>query len=485
MYLGIDLGTSGVKVILMSAWGEIIASTTSPLVVSRPQPLWSEQAPEDWWTALEKCITTLSAQTSLQAVEAIGVAGQMHGATLLDKHNEIIRPTILWNDGRSADQCQEIEAAIPNAREITGNIVMPGFTAPKVLWLKQHEPEQFARINKVLLPKDYLNFRLTGTFSSDMSDAAGTSWLDVGKRDWSDAMLGSCGLTREHMPTLYEGTDIIGKLSAELASRWGMAEVPVVAGAGDNAAGAIGVGIVKPGQAMLSLGTSGVYFAVADGYFSNPQSAVHSFCHALENSWHLMSVILSAASCLQWYADNIVKQDVAVLLAELHDVEFDKANNCYFLPYLSGERTPHNNPNVQGTFFGLTHATDRPAMTHAVLEGVCFAFADGVDVLHQSGVIPKDITLIGGGSRSGYWRQMLADVLNLPLAFRRGGEVGPALGAARLAQLGTDSTLSMAEVCPVPPLEQAHSPDAVAHECYQQRLITYRRLYQQLAPLFR
>jgi xylulokinase len=484
MFLGIDLGTSGIKVVVMNSAGEIVSSSTSPLTVSRPQPLWSEQNPADWWQALENCMTELAQSTDLKAVQAIGLSGQMHGATLLDNNNQVIRPAILWNDGRCEAQCKEIEAAVDKAREICGNIVMPGFTAPKLLWVKQYEPENFSRVCKVLLPKDYLRFKLSGDFASDMSDSAGTAWLDVGKRDWNDDLLASCGLTRSQMPALYEGSDITGHLDAKLAGKWGMNPVPIVAGAGDNAAGAIGVGIVNAGQAMLSLGTSGVYFAVGDGYFSNPESAVHSFCHALPKSWHLMSVILSAASCLQWYADSIAKADVAELLAELDSAEIDVANNCIFLPYLSGERTPHNNPNAQGAFVGITHSTDRAAMTHAVLEGVSFAFADGAKSLHGAGLEPTDITLIGGGSRSPYWRQMLADVLNQKLSFRRGGEVGPALGAARLAQLGIQADKSLAEICPVPPLEQEHLPNNEKHLIYNERLQKYRKLYESLKDSF-
>ena len=360
---------------------------------------------------------------------------------------------------------------------------MPGFTAPKLLWVKQNEPKVFSRIHKVLLPKDYLRFKLTGDFASDMSDSAGTAWLDVKQRCWNESLLASCGLTTEQMPELYEGSEVTGHLSASLAERWGMSQVPVVAGGGDNAAGAVGVGIVKPGQAMLSLGTSGVYFVVGDGYFSNPDSAVHSFCHALPGTWHLMSVILSAASCLQWYADNIAHAEIGTLLDELENSPVNLSNNCYFLPYLSGERTPHNNPHASGMFFGMTHSTTRAQMTHAVLEGVSFAFADGMDALHGSGLAAEEINVIGGGSRSAYWRQLLADVLNRPLACRSGGDVGPALGAARLAILAVNDSLSVDEVCPQPVLEQRHVPNAEKREQYRQRLIKFRDLYKATAPL--
>lgn len=484
MFLGIDLGTSGIKVVIIDSNGEITSSVSAGLEVSRPQPLWSEQDPESWWQALDTCMQTLGSKLELSCIRGIGLSGQMHGATLLDENGQVIRPAILWNDGRSAQQCKEIEAAVSNARSISGNIVMPGFTAPKLLWVKQNEEQNFSRIDKVLLPKDYLRFRLTGEYASDMSDSAGTAWFDVAKRDWNEALLAATGLSIAHMPELFEGNEITGNLSADLAETWGMKQVPVVAGGGDNAAGAVGVGIVKPGQAMLSLGTSGVYFAVADGYFADPESAVHSFCHALPKTWHLMSVVLSAASCLQWYAEVIAKAEVGVLLEELFDEQVDLQQGCYFLPYLSGERTPHNNPNAKGAFIGLTHSTTRAAMTHAVLEGVSFAFADGADVLHRTGVNPTDITLIGGGSRSVYWRQMLADVLNRPLACRSGGDVGPALGAARLALLAVEPDATLEQVCKQPKLEQIHEPDIVRHEIYKARLEKFRRLYHHLKEVF-
>ena len=484
MFLGIDLGTSGIKLVTIDTAGNIEHSVQHGLSVSRPQPLWSEQEPQQWWDALESCMAQLAEKADLSAIEGIGLSGQMHGATLVDQQGDVIRPAILWNDGRSAAQCEQLERAVPQVRELSGNLVMPGFTAPKVLWVKQNEPDNFARIHKALLPKDYLRFRLSGDFASDMSDAAGTSWLDVAKRDWNDELLFATGLSRKHMPELFEGNQVTGKLTPELARKWGMKEVPLVAGGGDNAAGAVGVGIVKPGQAMLSLGTSGVYFVVADGYFSNPESAVHSFCHALPETWHLMSVILSAASCLQWYAENIAKCEVGELLEELESAQIDIEQNCLFLPYLSGERTPHNNPEAKGAFFGLTHSTSRAAMTHAVLEGVAFAFADGLDVLHESGVGADEITLIGGGSRSPYWRQLLADVLNRTLISRHGGDVGPALGAARLALLGVDQNADIEGVCRQPELSQTHTPEEDKIRLYQTRRQTFKALYQQIKDFF-
>lgn len=482
MYIGIDLGTSGVKVILLAEQGQPLASHSEPLPISRPHPLWSEQSPQDWWHATDRAMLALARQHDLRQVKAIGLTGQMHGATLLDKRQRVLRPAILWNDGRSFAQCQALEQAVPNSRELTGNLMMPGFTAPKLLWLKEHEPQIFHQIDNVLLPKDYLRWCISGEFASDMSDAAGTMWLNVAQRDWSDDMLGACGLTREQMPALFEGSQITGQLHTELANRWGMSPVPVAAGGGDNAAGAIGVGLYQAGQAMLSLGTSGVYFAVSDGFLSNPASAVHSFCHALPHTWHLMSVMLSAASCLDWACKLTNVESVAALVRNVEQATPAEAP-LWFLPYLSGERTPHNNPNAKGAFWGFTHQHGSSDLARAVLEGVGFALADGMDVLHASGLQPSSITLIGGGARSPFWRQMLADISGQRLEYRTGGDVGPALGAARLAQIALHPDQPLAELLPELPLEQLHEPDAERNQYYAQRRDTFRELYRHLLPL--
>ena len=482
MYIGIDLGTSGVKAILLNEQGDVVASHTEKLTVSRPHPLWSEQDPEQWWLATDRAVKTLGQQHSLSEVKALGLAGQMHGATLLDKQQKVLRPAILWNDGRCAEECAMLENQVPQSRVITGNLMMPGFTAPKLLWVQRHEPDIFSQVDKVLLPKDYLRLRMTGEFASDMSDAAGTMWLDVAKRDWSDVMLAACQLTRAHMPALYEGSAITGTLLAGVAQSWGMSEVAVVAGGGDNAAGAVGVGMMNAGQAMLSLGTSGVYFAVSDGFLSKPESAVHSFCHALPERWHLMSVMLSAASCLDWAAKLTGLASVPALIAAAQEAD-EHAEPVWFLPYLSGERTPHNNPQAKGVFFGLTHQHGPAELARAVLEGVGFALADGMDVVHACGVTPASITLIGGGARSEYWRQMLSDISGLQLDYRTGGDVGPALGAARLAQIAMNPQQPLTDLLPQLVLEQAHYPDAEQHAWYQQRRETFRRIYQQLLPL--
>ncbi|GAB3246330.1 xylulokinase [Chitinimonas naiadis] len=488
MYIGIDLGTSGLKAILLDRTGQVVASATAPLTVSRPHALWSEQDPADWWQACDVAMENLIRQARTSgldpaAIEAIGLTGQMHGATVLDAAGLVLRPAILWNDGRAHAECAELEARVPAARQITGNLMMPGFTAPKLLWLARHEPDVFRRIAKVLLPKDYLRYRLSGDYASDMSDAAGTLWLDVARRDWSDALLDATGLSRSQMPRLYEGTAITGSLLPELAQRWGLGTIPLVAGASDNAAGAIGVGIVNAGQAMLSLGTSGVYFAAADGYRSNPAGAVHSFCHALPETWHLMSVMLSAATCLDFTAGLTGYPDVAALLADAEQAVVSDSTP-FFLPYLSGERTPHNNPKASGGFFGLTATTGRAELARATLEGVGLGLLDGMDALEASGLTPQTITVIGGGSRSAYWVQMLADISGRTLIRRTGGEVGPALGAARLARLAMGGG-TITEVCPVPEALAVHTPDAARHTYYQtRRRPVFQALYRQLQPLY-
>tara|TARA_B100001063_G_scaffold35417_1_gene28978 strand:+ start:2818 stop:4275 length:1458 start_codon:yes stop_codon:yes gene_type:complete len=485
MYIGIDLGTSGVKTILTDESGKVVDSASSSLTVAIPQPLWSEQNPEDWWTATCATLDELKQRNDLSVVKALGLAGQMHGATLLDKAGRVLRPAILWNDGRSEEQCRTLESTVTKARVITGNLVMPGFTAPKLLWIKENEPDIFKQVDKVLLPKDYLRYKLTGEFASDMSDSAGTSWLNTGERSWSKSMLMACGLSEKHMPTLYEGNEITGYLTAKTAKRWGMKAVPVVAGAGDNAAGAVGCGIVDAGQAMLSLGTSGVYFAVTNDYRSDPESAVHSFCHAVGHRWHLMSVMLSAASCLDWFAKNSGYSSVAGLFDDVvNNTRPDDPNTPFFLPYLTGERTPHNNPNAKAGFFGLTASTTRAHMAQAVVQGVSMALADGIDAVHGCGTQVDGISLIGGGVKSTYWRQLLADVSGIAMNYRKGGDVGPALGAARLAQLGVSPQTPVSDICPVPELVASYEPDSALKNYYDQRRQQFRELYFSLHSQF-
>jgi len=454
MYIGLDLGTSGLKGILVDETQAILAEAIAPLDVSRPQDGWSEQAPADWIAAAEAVFDGLAAGHDLGGVVAIGLSGQMHGATLLDASDQVLRPCILWNDTRSHAEAAEMDAN-PVWRRVTGNIVFPGFTAPKLVWVQRHEPAVFAQVAKVLLPKDYLRLWLTGDHVAEMSDAAGTSWLETGKRDWSDELLGLTGLSRDHMPRLVEGSDPSGHLRGNLASRWGLRnDVIIAGGGGDNAASAIGAGVVKAGQAFVSLGTSGVLFAANDGYQPDADTAVHTFCHALPDTWHQMGVILAATDALNWYS-GLVGQDAATLTAALGPLQ--APGKTRFLPYLGGERTPLNDAAIRGAFIGLEHATDRAAATRAVLEGVTFAIRDCRDALAATGTQITSLLALGGGSRSDYWLQAIATALDTHVDLPVAGDFGGAFGAARLAMMA--ATGGGAELAPPPKIDHSIEPD--------------------------
>lgn len=482
MFLGIDIGTSAVKCVAVNDAGKTVEQTSAALAVSRPAPLHSEQNPADWWAATNKAVADISPKIRA-ATKAIGLSGQMHGATLIGDDGSAIRPAILWNDGRSLNECKALEAALPSLGEITGNRAMPGFTAPKLLWLKKHEPEHFDAIAKVLLPKDYVRLRMTGDFASDLSDSAGTLWLNTGKRIWSDEVLDACALSQDQMPSLFEGNAFTGELRRELAEAWGMNVVPVAAGGGDNAAGAVGSGTVRPGDAFLSLGTSGVTFLADDQYRPNPKGGVHTFCHALPGRWHQMSVMLSAASAVDWVASAAGFRDPAAFYDAV-----EKANTVcaaeLFLPYLTGERTPHNDPMAQGVFFGLTQNTKSVALGQAALEGVAFGLADGIDALLDTGASIETLTVIGGGAQSKYWGKVLASVFNQPLIYREGAEVGPAYGAARLARMAFTRE-SVEDVCTPPPIRDIIEPSEKLRDHYAKRRPLFQELYKKLAPLFR
>lgn len=478
MYLGLDIGTSGVKAVLVGADDRLVAQTDAPLTVSRPEPLWSEQDPADWWAACCAAVAKLRdrAGDGWSRVESIGLSGQMHGAVILGADDRPLRPAILWNDGRSASACVELERRWPALAAVTGNRAMPGFTAPKLVWLAEHEPSNFAACRRVLLPKDYIRLLMTGDAASDMSDSAGTLWLDVGHRCWSDEALDATRLTHAHMPTLYEGSQATGRLRVDVAAEWGLPGRPVVAaGAGDNAAGAIGLGVIESGAAFASLGTSGVTFVASDRYAPNPAGGVHTFCHALPGRWHQMAVHLSAASCLAWIA-RILGSSEQELLDELNDGPA-ASRGLFFLPYLAGERTPHNDPTAVAQFHGLTAAMGRSDLVQAVLEGVAFAFRDGLDAIRATGTEVDRLSLIGGGARSRYWAQVMADVLELSLDLRAGAEVGPASGAARLARLAV--TGEAAEiVCRQPVLIETLTPRPARVEVYHRAQSQFRTLYR-------
>lgn len=453
MFIGLDLGTSGLKGVLIGQDQKVLAEATAPLTVSRPHEGWSEQAPSDWISAAEAVLDQL-AQKGLGQVQGIGLSGHMHGATLLDAADEVLRPCILWNDTRSHAEAAELDAD-PRFRKLTGNIVFPGFTAPKLVWVRKHEPAIWDRVAKVLLPKDYLRLWLTGEHVGEMSDAAGTSWLDTGKRDWSDQLLAETGLSRAQMPKLVEGSQVSGRLREELASRWGLPKGVVVAGGGgDNAASGVGVGVVRAGEAFVSLGTSGVLFAANDGYQPDPATAVHTFCHALPDTWHQMGVILAATDALNWYA-RLVGTDAAQLTGELGTLQ--APGKTLFLPYLGGERTPLNSATVRGAFTGLEHATDRQAATRAVLEGVTYAIRDSRDALAATGTKLEHLLAVGGGSRSDYWLKLIATALDCPVQLPVAGDFGGAFGAARLALMA--ATGAGAEIATLPPIARSIDPD--------------------------
>lgn len=482
MYLGLDLGTSGLKGVVIDDKGQVLAQESVSLSVSSPQATWSEQDPLSWWQACVDVIGQLQSRLDLSKLKAIGLSGQMHGATLLDRQGDILRPCILWNDGRSQAQCQALMAEFPDLIKRSGNLAMPGFTAPKIRWVQENEPAIFEKLAFVLLPKDYLAYRLTGEMSSDCSDAAGTLWLSPETRQWDDALLAATGLTQANMPTVYEGCDLVGVLSEDVAQQLKLPQLPVVAGAGDNAAGAVGMGVTNPGQGFISLGTSGVYFTVSESHKANPENTVHAFCHALPNRWHQMGVTLSAANSLSWYA-KLVGKTVPELLDGLEDSGL-KRTSVLFLPYLSGERTPHNDPLANGQFVGLTNTTNVDSMTLAVLEGVAFSLLDCQNALDSAGSVADELSLIGGGARNAMWRQIIANVLDKRLTYRDGGDVGPGLGAARLALLGEqqsqgkDIELLITEYCTLPGVLAEHKPDASVRAYYQEKYALYQALYQ-------
>jgi xylulokinase len=478
MFLGLDLGTSGVKGVLMDGDQTLRDEAQAPLDVRRPHPGWSEQSPADWLSATSAVLDTLAGRQDMGQVRGIGLSGQMHGATLLDASDNVLRDCILWNDTRAADEAAVLDAN-PQFHAVSGNVVFPGFTAPKLMWLRRHEPQVFDAIARVLLPKDYLRLWLTGEAVSEMSDAAGTSWLDVAARDWSDALLAASGMTRAQMPALVEGSAVSGTIRREIADRWGLSpDVVVAGGGGDNAASGIGVGVVRAGQAFVSLGTSGVLFAATDSYSPDPASSVHTFCHALPDTWHQMGVILSATDSLNWYA-GLVGQPVEKLTRGLGLLQ--APGRGLFLPYLGGERTPHNDAHVRGALIGIAHDLDAVAGARAVIEGVTFAIRDCYDALVATGTRIDNLIAVGGGSRSDYWLTAIATSLSLPVQVPQAGDFGGAFGAARLALMAV--TGAGAEIATPPPIARTISPSPGLTAAFADAQDRYRRSYHALKDL--
>ncbi|WP_257168832.1 xylulokinase [Bradyrhizobium sp. SRS-191] len=478
MYLGIDLGTSAVKTILVDDAQRVIASRSRALRIDVPRPGWAEQDPAAWIAAIFATLDALKADHArdLAEVAGIGLSGQMHGPVLLDAAMKPLRPCILWNDGRSAAECAVLEQRWPALRQVTGNKAMPGFTAPKLVWIADHEPRIFSATRLVLQPKAYVRLVLSGEAIEDVSDASGSLWLDVVKRDWSDEGLAATGLTRAQMPRLVEGCAPAGRLRADLAERWGMTRHPIIAGgAGDNPAGAIGIGAIRPGATFITLGTSGAVITPVASVTPNPERVVHTFCHAIPALWLQAGAMLSAASCLAWIA-RLLGASEAELLAPL-GASPAAPSPISFLPYLAGERTPHDDPDVRGLLDGLSHATDRNTIVQAVLEGVAFALADCRDALTDTGLVMAEADAIGGGSRSDLWLAILANVLTIPIHRLAEGETGAAFGAARLARLAVTGE-AIADVCTPPARVRTFMPAPALAADYAERLPRWRRLYR-------
>ncbi|MDL1902443.1 xylulokinase [Anaerolineae bacterium CFX9] len=436
--LGLDISTTGAKALLIESGGAVIGSHTTPQPISAPKPLWSEQNPHDWWDGIVESIRAVLEKTGTQGdqIAAIGLTGQMHGLVMLDAGGSVLRPAILWNDQRTGEQCDEITRRIGFERLITltGNRALTGFTAPKILWVRQHEPDVYARTAHILLPKDFLRLRLTGDYAMDMSDASGTSLLDVANRRWSQEVVSALEIPMAWLPDLVEGSEVTGTVSAEAAALTGLrAGTPVVGGGGDQAAGAVGMGAVEPGMISVSLGTSGVVFAPLASYAYEPQGRLHAFCHAVPNMWHFMGVMLSAAGSLQWYRDTLAPGiSFDDLVSEAAAIP-PGAEGLLFLPYLTGERTPHPDPLARGAFVGLTTRHQRAHMTRAVLEGVAFGLKDSFTLMADVGISgDMQVRASGGGAKSPLWRQIMADVFNVPLVTTNSTE-GAAFGAALLA----------------------------------------------------
>ena len=482
MFIGIDLGTSSVKTILIDHNQKILTTAHSSLTVLSPQDGYNEQDPAEWIKATQSCLEELSNNypTEFISTISIGISGHMHGATLLDKEGKVIRPCILWNDTRSHEECLEFEDQEFDVRAISGNITMPGFTAPKINWVKKNEPENFKKIDKVLLPKDYLRFYLTGEFFSEMSDASGTLWMDIKERKWSENLLAASFLTKENMPVLVEGNEEAGILKNSLKDKFKFSNnVIVVGGAGDNAASAIGLGVVEENQSFISLGTSGVFFTPTSSFLSNTNDAVHSFCHCLPNKWHLMSVMLSASNCLDWVCSITGNSiDQALKNAENFSLSLNNISTApYFLPYMSGERTPHNDPHVRGSFHYLKTTTNQAALQYAVLEGISFGILDGVNSIKSVNKNFNDIFMVGGGSRSSFWLRLLSSILNRKLSVCEQSEFGAALGVARLAMFVDKDISQKNNIIKEINIKESFQSDNDKIDILQKRYIVWKNIY--------
>lgn len=485
-YIGIDLGTSGTKFLLVAANGEILAENTQSYEVCYPHSGWSEQSPELWYKAALTGLKELLQGQDKSAVKGISFGGQMHGLVVLDKDDNVIRPCILWNDGRTEQQTKYLNEVIGKEKlsEYTGNIAFAGFTAPKILWIKENEPENFAKIAKIMLPKDYLANKLSGSFCTDYSDASGMLLLDVKNRRWSQKMCDVCGISEQMLPKLYESYEVVGTLKKEIAEELGLSEgVKIIAGAGDNAAAAVGTGVVGEGGCNISLGTSGTLFVSGEKYAEDKVNALHSFCHA-DGGWHLMGCILSAASCNAWWSDKILETNNYAKEQEGLE-EYLGKNDVYFLPYLMGERSPHNDVNARGAFIGMRPDTTRKQMTLAVLEGVTFALRDCLEAAKKNGIEVKKTKLCGGGAKSPLWRKIVANVMNMPVEIPQ-TEQGPSYGGAMLAMVGCGEYKTVKEsVEKIVKVKETVYPDQKIAELYEKRYVVFKKLYPSLKEAFK
>lgn len=486
LYIGIDLGTSACKFLLVDDEGRILGEASEAYPVEYPRPGWSQQDPADWWRAVKRGIPRLLAGHDASQVAGIGCGGQMHGLVALDDNDEVIRPAILWNDGRTAEQVRYLNEEVGTARllELTGNIAFAGFTAPKLLWMRQEEPKLFARITHVMLPKDYVSHLLTGAYATDPSDASGTLLFDPAARDWSDGMLELCGLARAQMPQVRESYEAIGTVRDDVADELGLPRgVVVAAGAGDNAAAAVGCGVVGEGSMNISLGTSGTVFIPTARFAEGVGDQIHSFAHA-DGRWHLMGCILSAASCNAWWMDDVLHADDYASEQASIELAAVPADAPYFLPYLMGERTPHNDVLARGAFVGLSMSTARADMTRAVLEGVAFAVRDSVEIARSLGAAPATSMVCGGGAKSHLWLQMLADILGIELRLPE-TEQGPSYGGAMLAAVACGAFASVEEAADaLVRTRAAFAPVAERAAAYERRYRIWRGLYPALKPTF-
>lgn len=485
--IGIDIGTSSTKAVVSDASGKILFAGGPTYDFETPKPLWAENDPKRWWDATLECLRLIAEKIDVSEVVGIGLTGQMHGLVLLDANGSVLRPAIQWNDQRTAAQCAELteKVGFEQVIQITGNPILTGFTAPKILWVQQHEPEIWAKVSKILLPKDYIRFMLGGVFATDVSDASGMSLLDVGARDWSTVMLEACGVKPEMMAEVYESPEVTCTLKDELAERYGFPKgIPIVAGAGDQAAGAVGSGVVTKGAVACSLGTSGVVFAQAEAFEPEPQGRLHAFCAAVPGTWHYMGVQLSCAGSYQWFFDNLA------FGATFKDIDVEAreipagSEGLFFLPYLTGERMPHPDPQARGAFIGLTLRHGRGHMARAVLEGVTLGLRQGLDMMKDLGIETRKVIVSGGGAKSPLWKQILADVFQSRIVTVNAAE-GGAFGSAILAMVGAGVYPSVEAACSAV-IEETGSlePDHDTAAKYNATLEVYQKLYPALQPIF-